>query len=399
MPGDLETLYDAHAHRLYAHCWSLLGDHGAPDAFKDVFTEAMRRPPRGETVLFLHQLVRTVCTQRGAFDARHRLAQNVTDPLLNAASDLPAEYREALLLYAGEWLDVNDLARVLAVSPDDVRRLLHKARTTLESSVLDALMRGTADAADHMDVIAAFEQGRLPHLLARRAPAWAPAPLRDHVVAVADDPLDRLDGVLTEPETATGPLVVIGPDTGPGADPARDRSRRRRALIKGVGGVAGVAASVTVGLLMTWPSPGEGTANALGPHGGNNLPGPAPAGGMTSKAGVPDRPVDVPRAGVPAPDPAPTSGATTPVNERPGSPGGGTTGRTTPPPPSDPSTPPPTTPPTDTREDPGTPSPNPTEQPPTEQPPEDGSRTEGPLDPVTDVIGHVTSPILGGLAG
>lgn len=413
MPGDLETLYDAHAHRLYAHCWSLLGDQGAPDAFQNVFTEAVRRPARGETVLWLHQLARTVCTERGAFDRRHSLAQNVTDPLLNAAGDLPAEQREALLLYAGEWLDVHDLARVLRVSPDDVRRLLHKARTALESRVLDALMRGTADAASHMDVIAAFEQGRLPHLLARRVPSWAPEPLRERVLAAADDPHDQIGGAPAEPETAAGtatgtasgtmtdPLVVIGPDTR-SADPARDRSRRRRALVKGVGGVAGVAASVTVGLLMTWPSGGggDGTVNALGPPDTNSLPGPAPATGMASKPGVPYRPVDAPKAGAPASDPAPTTGAPAPTTGSPNGPGGGPTGRTTPPAPpsSDPTSPPTTTPPTDTRENPDPPTPEPTGSP-DERPPDDGSRTEGPLDPVTDIVGHVTSPILGGLAG
>lgn len=179
MRGDLENLYEAHAHRLYAHCWSLLGDDGAPGALKDTLSEAVRNPgsPPGETVLWLHHLARTVCSERGAFSRHSRpvFAEAGTDPLLSAARNLPAEHREALLLSAGEWLEVRDIARVLRVSAGAVRERLHEARTALERVVLDALMRRTADPAEHMDVIEAFERGRLPNLLARRAPAFAPA--------------------------------------------------------------------------------------------------------------------------------------------------------------------------------------------------------------------------------
>ncbi|TDD73281.1 RNA polymerase sigma factor, partial [Actinomadura darangshiensis] len=208
MRGDLETLYDAHAHRLYAHGWSLLGDHGAAGALNDTLTEAVRNPPSGETVLWLHRLTRNVCSRRGAFKGRPAFAEAATDPLLDAAGALPPEHREALLLSAGEWLGIRDISRVLGVSPGAVRELLHDARTALERLVLDALMRGAADPAKHMDVIAAFEKGRLPHLLARRAPAGAPAPLRDQVLAAADEERDEIGRA---PAATSGVLVVIGP--------------------------------------------------------------------------------------------------------------------------------------------------------------------------------------------
>lgn len=385
MRGDLETLYDAHAHRLYAHSWSLVGDHGAADALRDTLTEAVRQPPRGEMVLWLHHLARTVCAERGAFSRHGRpvFAEAATDPLLGAACNLPAKHREALLLSAGEWLEVRDIARVLQLSAGAVRELLHEARTGLERVVLDALMRGTADPTRHLDVIAAFEKGRLPNLLARRAPAWAPVPLRDQVLGTAGAPVGP---------AGTGQLVVIGSDEET-ADPERERARRRRAAVKGAGGVAGVAASVAVGLMMTWPSSGDGgTVNALGPSDGNTRPGPAPAGTTTDDPGAPQHPGGGTENTAPAPKP--TTGEQTPVGEEPPSSGGGSTGLGTPPKDDAPSAP--AAPPPDARQN--TPPP-PSPQEPPEQQPDDGSRPDGPLKPITDIVDSVTSPILGGLTG
>ncbi|TDB86927.1 hypothetical protein E1264_16380, partial [Actinomadura sp. KC216] len=202
MRGDLENLYDAHAHRLYAHCWSLTGDQGASEALKDTLNEAVAQPPPpGETVLWLHHLARRVCADRGAFSSHSRpvFTGADTDPLLSAARNLPADNREALLLSAGEWLAIRDIAGVLRISADAVRERLHEARTALERVVLDALMRRTADPADHMDVIEAFEKGRLPNLLARRAPAFAPAHLRAELLGEDEDHGEFNELVYTAP--------------------------------------------------------------------------------------------------------------------------------------------------------------------------------------------------------
>ncbi|MEV4255006.1 sigma factor-like helix-turn-helix DNA-binding protein, partial [Spirillospora sp. NPDC049652] len=138
MRGDAGSLYDAHAVRLYAHGWSLLGDDAAA-AVQDAFVAAVRHPPRGDTVLWMYGLSRTAATSRGAFDRPWHVASGEADPLLRAAAALRAEQREALLLEAGEWLETPDIAHVLGLAPDTVRQLLHAARTRLERGVLDAL--------------------------------------------------------------------------------------------------------------------------------------------------------------------------------------------------------------------------------------------------------------------
>jgi hypothetical protein len=397
--GDLETLYDAHAHRLYAHCWSLLGDGGAADALRDTLIRATRNPPGGDTVLGLHHLARTVCAERGAFGRRGRpvFAQAAIDPLLAAVGALSAGRREALLLSAGQWLEVRDIAAVLDISPGRVRELLHEARTALERFVLDVLLRGNADPGEHMDVIAAFEKGRLPHLLARRASTWAPAPLRDQVLAAADREHDGADrehdgagGAGGAPVAATGPLVLI--DSASEAAPAKRERSRRRAAFKAVGGVTGVAATVAAGLVMTWPSTGSGTLNAFGPYEGGARSIPVPTGGVTDGPGVRESPNAARNEAAPTPTPTTATEQEPPVTEGPAPSGGGATT-------------PATTPEHDAPATSSAPSPTSRAQTPPASPkspepaPDEGSRQDNPLEPITDIVGHLTSPLLGSLSG
>ncbi|MFB4312473.1 RNA polymerase sigma factor [Actinomadura sp. 21ATH] len=301
MRGDLGALYDAHAVRVHAHCWSLTGGAGAAAAVRDTFVAAVQHPPRGDTVLWLYALSRSACASLGAFGGTRPDLGDPGDPLLRAAAGLRPDQREALLLQAGEWLEAPDIARVLGIAPDTARALLATARTRLENAVLDLLMRGAADPARHAEVVAAFEKGRLPRLLAARVPDRPPAWLRDQVLAACEGEAGRpLTGVVSP-----SPLVVIGSEV---ADsPGRDRARRRKAF-KGVGAVAGMAASVAaaVGMLVSWPTGKGGGVNAVVPSAGNSQAGGPSAGenaptGSATRSGGPaaDR-----GAGAPAPSAA-----------------------------------------------------------------------------------------------
>ncbi|MFB4311707.1 RNA polymerase sigma factor [Actinomadura sp. GTD37] len=403
MRGDLGSLYDAHADRLYAYCWSLVGDQLAAAAVGDTFNAAVHQPPRGDSVLWLYSLSRTACAERGAFTGDLAVQGGMLfadpDPLLRAAAGLRADHREVLLLWAGEWLEPHDIARVLGLAPDTVLQLLAAARTRLERSVLDILMRGTA--GPRLDLISAFEKGRLPRLLAGRAPAGAPGWLRDRVLAACEQEAARpLPSVISP-----SPLVVIG---------AERKDRRKRGLSggvsRGLGAAAGVAASAAavIGLLISWPAAkgGGGEAASMVPSSSEGQTSPAsaktsgvpqnPLPGLTGSeratGGAPSgNPVTSAFDGPPqqaggAPAPPATSPADTPspekkpVTDTPSRPDEPSTPPeeppTTPPatPPADPTTPPddgstpPTTPPTDTPTDPptdgsGTPSPNPTANP------------------------------------
>ncbi|RKS71666.1 DNA-directed RNA polymerase specialized sigma24 family protein [Actinomadura pelletieri DSM 43383] len=293
MRADTGSLYDAHGDRLYAYCWSLLGDRHAAAAVRDTFTAAVHHPPRGDRVLWLYSLARTVCAERGAFTGvgaaagtgRAASLFSAADPLLHAAGGMRADHREVLLLWAGEWLEPHDIALVVGIAPDTVAQLLHAARTRLERAVLDLLMRTPAGSRhDLFPLITAFEKGRLPQLLARRAPSRAPDGLRDRVLAACAEEVTRpLASVVTP-----SPLVIGAAKARSG----RGRYRRRGAsggVSKGLGAAAGVAASAAAvfGMLATWPSAkgGGGAASLV----------PTASGGQTNsvslKAGGPEFPL------------------------------------------------------------------------------------------------------------
>ncbi|GAA4240444.1 hypothetical protein GCM10022254_65080 [Actinomadura meridiana] len=444
MGGDMGSLYDAHADRLYVYCWSLVGDQRAAAAVGDTFTAAVHHPPRGDRVLWLYSLARTACSEHGAFaggpagsvgptnavDGRRaplfagavscegttpHTPRNGPDPLLRAAANLRADHREVLLLWAGEWLEPHDIALVLGIAPDTVAQLLNAARTRLERAVLELLMRGASEPGlDQFPLITAFEKGRLPQLLARRAPSRAPAGLRERVLAVCEAETTRpLPSVV-----APSPLIVIGAEKGRRANDARSRRGLSGGVSKGLGAAAGVAASAAavIGLLASWPSAkGGGGSASLVPTSSSGKADPAavrtgdgprhPLPGLTGSERVPNGPQassdDDPLTKIPGVPPwrdgaepgspqsaSPTtspsgkpSGGREPTDTPPHTPGkpttppggGGTTDPTTPPDggggTTDPTTPPddgggstePTTPPEDPppTEDPGTSSPSP----------------------------------------
>ncbi|MFC9972276.1 hypothetical protein ACFVH6_15470 [Spirillospora sp. NPDC127200] len=391
MRGDPGSLFDAHAARLHAYCWSLVGDAAAASAVADTFVAAVRHPPRGDSVLWLYALARSACGERGAFTVPAVPPPfGTADPLLRAAGTLRADHREALLLEAGEWLEVPDIARVLGIAPDTARQVLNAARARLERSVLETLMRGTGDA----DLITAFEKGRLPRLLADRAPATAPDWLRERVLAACEAPLAAGAAGPLSVVSAPNPLVVIG--TGPEA--AR---RPRRGLAKGLGAVAGLAASVAaaVSVLVSWPTAKGVGVSATTPSsdaGRGGVPLTEPAGDSTNApASTPARDGGPAKNGAAEHEGVPTSGGPegTPPAASPADPGvkpppapsdnGGERGRPEPPerkperpsePPAKPTTPPaePTTPPE--TEEPTTPPPPPTtpqepSEPPVDEPP------------------------------
>ncbi|MBC6470775.1 RNA polymerase sigma factor [Actinomadura alba] len=253
-----QALYDAHAPRLYAYCWSLVGDD-ASEALKDTFAAVGRLgEPRGGELLWLYALARTACLRRGGLDPAFGRAHD-PDPLRRAAGRLRTVHREVLVLSAGDRLDAPDIARLLGVATDTVRQLIQTAGAQLERAVLDALMHEPMSAR-HDDVIAAFEKGRLPELLARRAPAQPPALLRAEVLPFAGPPVtpsrplpDTPPGTAPLPAVSPQmPLVVIGTRTTATTGYSAGRRTRRIAQTAGLAAAAAAAA----GLFAAWPSSG-----------------------------------------------------------------------------------------------------------------------------------------------
>ncbi|MEV4259708.1 hypothetical protein AB0J52_41660, partial [Spirillospora sp. NPDC049652] len=269
----------------------------------------------------------------------------------------------------------------------------------------DALMRGEAGAGPATaEVIAAFEKGTLPRLLARRAPAGPPGALRDRVLASYEREADEPSPTATSPS----PLVVIGPAAlgapaaGTAAHRAATAARRSRRRFGAVTGIAASAAAA-VGLLTTWASArghGDGTivpsartdrtasvtgatgsadpAKAPGPNGVEHTIGTKPSrthgeDPTTTEVSEPSQVAGAPSA--PASPPA-TGGPRRDTPRSPSGPGTGTPPSTTPP-----STTPPdgTTPPDPGTSGPSTPPPTvPPEQPEPSPAPSPGTPTPAP---------------------
>jgi DNA-directed RNA polymerase specialized sigma24 family protein len=262
-----QRLYDAHAARLHAYCWSLVGDHAA-EALQDTFATAGRLgAPRGDAVPWLYALARAACFRHGAREQAFG-SRDDPDPLRRAASLLRIEHREVLVLSAGEWLDTRGIARLLGLAPGTVLDLIQAARSELERAVLDTLLHEPMTTRRD-DVITAFEKGELPQLLAGRAPAQPPTVLRAQVLADANvavpepyPPAVEDPGTLADPEVRDvaepGPLVLIGsvPDQAT-AETATIRRRAKRAVE--AAGLA-AAAAAAAGVFVAWPFSGGGSA-------------------------------------------------------------------------------------------------------------------------------------------
>lgn len=289
MHSDPETLYDAHSPRLYAYCWSLVGDE-APEAVKDTFMAAARLgPPRGDEVLWLYALARSACMRRGALSGTHSDERN-PDPLRRAAARLRSDHREVLLLSAGVWLEAPDIARLLGVAPDTVRQLIQAARARLERLVLDALMHQPM-SAPHDDIIAAFERGRLPLLLARQVPAEPPAGLRADVLATVTHARPAETNPLPVTVPGAPPLVVMDPRRGRRPDGAAKRRVKGAAELGAIAACAAAAA----GLFVAWGAPnGKSTGGGLSapiPHVNDSRDSGTPATGPEGPGDSPMVPV------------------------------------------------------------------------------------------------------------
>jgi hypothetical protein len=132
--------------------------------------------------------------------------------------------------------------------------------------------------------------------------------------------------------------------------------------------------------------------NAFGPYEGGARSIPVPTGGVTDGPGVRESPNAARNEAAPTPTPTTATEQQPPGTEGPApSDGGATTPATTPEhdAPATSSAPSPTsraqTPPASPK------SPEPA--------PDEGSRQDNPLEPITDIVGHLTSPLLGSLSG
>lgn len=165
--GDADAmaqLYDGYADRLYDYCHALLRDQrAAAGALHDAFVAAqmhigrLEQPERFRG--WLYAIVRNECLRRlydPARPAERQEAPEVEDPFLDlderarreearqllhsALSGLNGRQREAVDLELRHQLDIQELAGVLGVSPEQAAELAEQAKTGLDDALAAAII-------------------------------------------------------------------------------------------------------------------------------------------------------------------------------------------------------------------------------------------------------------------
>jgi RNA polymerase sigma-70 factor (ECF subfamily) len=166
-PAAVEYLYDTYFDRIYAFVFRLVGrDHGAAeDVVQETFLAALRsqRSFRGDSSLYtwLYSIAyhKVADWQRRSY-REHRKQQvsldidgrdpewsarsnpsapDMTEAVENrefvrqAMSELPADYRQVLILKYVEEMSVAEICRVMGRSPKSVEGLLTRARKALRT--------------------------------------------------------------------------------------------------------------------------------------------------------------------------------------------------------------------------------------------------------------------------
>ncbi len=153
----LATWLSRHGDDIARVCFSILGDAAlSQDAAQDAFLKAwrhmdscLRRGGEGEKTWLMRIAVNTCRDYRRSAWFRRVNRAITPEQLPERASDerdegaalwmtvdaLPAKYREVLLLYYGQALTYEEIARVLAVSVSTVARRLDKALDALKRAI------------------------------------------------------------------------------------------------------------------------------------------------------------------------------------------------------------------------------------------------------------------------
>jgi RNA polymerase sigma-70 factor (ECF subfamily) len=150
-----EELFRRHAQRVYAFCYSRLGDrHDAEDALQSTFLNAFRALERGivpyAEAAWLFKIAQNVClsgrrtaVRRRRLEAPAPLTDDVASTerdvavlldLTGALRRLPPRQQHALVLREWQGLEYVEIADRLGLTPAAVETLLHRARRTLRAA-------------------------------------------------------------------------------------------------------------------------------------------------------------------------------------------------------------------------------------------------------------------------
>lgn len=168
MQGDqhaFRILFERYRMPIYRFCLLMLGERpAAEDVYQEAFISLYSTCRRGETIrsvrAYLLTIARRRCLNHLRSDGKHvplddstQLTYEVDHDLLDlnnilqeALLEIPAQYREALLLFEMEGYSYRQIADSLGVSDDIVRNRIYRAKKALQKILDPILDRGTTES-------------------------------------------------------------------------------------------------------------------------------------------------------------------------------------------------------------------------------------------------------------
>ncbi len=144
---DIEAAINQYSNMLYKICFVIMGNkNDAEDALQETFFRFIRKPPdikdKEHEKAWLIKVATNICRDMKRFQIRHTYMQleDIADYLqdkkqkaiLEEVLSLPRKQKEVIYLHYIEGYKINELANILRVSENVIKKRLQRGRVQLK---------------------------------------------------------------------------------------------------------------------------------------------------------------------------------------------------------------------------------------------------------------------------
>lgn len=144
---DIEAVINQYSNMLYKICFVIMGNkNDAEDALQETFFRFIRKPPdikdKEHEKAWLIKVATNICRDMKRFQIRHTYMQlediadylqdNKQKAILEEVLSLPRKQKEVIYLHYIEGYKINELANILRVSENVIKKRLQRGRMQLK---------------------------------------------------------------------------------------------------------------------------------------------------------------------------------------------------------------------------------------------------------------------------
>ncbi len=144
---DIEAAINQYSNMLYKICFVIMGNkNDAEDALQETFFRFIRKPPdikdKEHEKAWLIKVATNICRDMKRFQIRHTYMQiediadylqdNKQKAILEEVLSLPRKQKEVIYLHYIEGYKINELANILRVSENVIKKRLQRGRVQLK---------------------------------------------------------------------------------------------------------------------------------------------------------------------------------------------------------------------------------------------------------------------------